>query len=238
VLGYGSFDEYCQYLRAGDSAAERQTAIDLLTTNETYFFREPNHFTQLGAFVTTRFGNRSLRVWSAACSSGEEAYSIAMVLLDRRPDGAWQLLASDLSFQVLERARLGIFPLQRIEHFPAAYLKRFCLRGKGAYEGTLRVVDEVRARVQFVQHNLLDDAISLGTFDVIFLRNVLIYFDVATKKTVLRNVARLLRPDAWLFLGAAETTIGIDDNYERVATGRTSAYRVRSAVPAGTARRG
>jgi chemotaxis protein methyltransferase CheR len=101
-----------------------------------------------------------------------------------------------------------------------------------------RVAPVLRRNVSFRLLNITAPLPSMPPFDVIFLRNVLIYFDVATKKAVLRNVARLLRPDGWLFLGAAETTIGIDDNYERVAAGRTSAYRLRSAVPSGAARRG
>jgi len=117
---------------------------------------------------------------------------------------------------------------------PAAQLVQYFERA-GAH---WRVTPGLRRNVSFKLMNLTAPLPALPPFDVIFLRNVLIYFDVATKKSVLRNVARLLRPDGWLFLGAAETTIGIDDNYERVAAGRTSAYRVRSAVPAGTARKG
>jgi chemotaxis protein methyltransferase CheR len=117
---------------------------------------------------------------------------------------------------------------------PAAQLVQYFERS-GAH---WRVAPSLRRNVSFRLMNLTAPLPPMPPFDVIFLRNVLIYFDVATKKNVLRNVARLLRPDGWLFLGAAETTIGIDDNYERVAAGRTSAYRIRSAVPTGAARRG
>jgi chemotaxis protein methyltransferase CheR len=209
ALELASFDEYCRYLLSQEAGEERQTAIDLLTTNETYFFREPDHFEQLGKAVTTRFKGRPVRLWCAACSSGEEAYSIAMTLLDRRPDGAWELRASDLSSRMIDRAREGIFPLQRIDHIPPGYLQRFCMRGKGAYAGTLRVNDEVRRRVHFFEQNLLHDLRPLGLFDVIFLRNVLIYFDTARKQDILLRLLDRLRPQGLLFVGHAEPLQGL-----------------------------
>ncbi|HTU58380.1 MAG TPA: protein-glutamate O-methyltransferase CheR, partial [Polyangiales bacterium] len=178
ALGVSGFDEYCQYLTRRDNGEELRRFVDLLTTNETYFFREPQHFAELAKQIGTRFARRSFRVWSAACSSGEEPYSIAMTLLDRRPAGDWELYASDLSTRVLECAQLGVFPMQRLELLPAGYLQRFCLRGKGEYTGKMRVGEDVRKRVQFFQHNLLDDSRAHGIFDVIFLRNVLIYFEL------------------------------------------------------------
>jgi chemotaxis protein methyltransferase CheR len=169
-LGLESFDAYCQLLDQPENAAERQAAIDLLTTNETYFFREPSHFEQLRKLLATRFKESSLRVRSAACSTGEEAYSIAMTLLDCRGEASWELLATDLSERVLEHARLGVFPMQRLEYMPVDYLKRYCMRGTKSYQGTLRVSDEVRGRVVFKHHNLLHDPRALGSFDIIFLR--------------------------------------------------------------------
>jgi chemotaxis protein methyltransferase CheR len=203
-LGLASFDEYCQFINRPNNAAERQTAIDLLTTNETYFFREPSHFEQLRKLLTTRFKDGPLRVWSAACSTGEEAYSIAMTLLDRRPEAKWEIVATDLSERVLEHARLGVFSMQRLEYMPPDFLKRYCMRGTKAYDGTLRVSDEVRKRVTFKHHNLLHDPRALGSFDVIFLRNVLIYFDNEKKVEIVRRVISVLRPNGVLFTGHAE----------------------------------
>lgn len=209
ALGHASFDDYCRFLRVEDHGQERQVAIDLLTTHETYFFREPSHFKWLADEAATRFKGRSLRIWSAACSSGEEPYSIAMTLLDRHPERVWELRASDLSARVLDRARLGVFPLQHLEHMPPQYLQRFCQRGSDAYEGTLRVNDEVRNCVQFFQHNLLHDMHSLGLFDVIFLRNALIYFDIPRRQDILLRLLERLQPNGLLFLGHAEPTQGL-----------------------------
>jgi chemotaxis protein methyltransferase CheR len=192
-----------------DAGSERQTAIDLLTTNETYFFREPKHFAELSHQLSTRFAGRPLRVWSAACSTGEEPYSIAMTMLDRRPERSWELQASDLSQRVLARARRGVFPMQRLEHMPPGYLQRFRLRGVGKYEGMLRVDEPVRSRVHFFQHNLLDSVYGLGTFDVIFIRNVLIYFDLEHRQQILARVIDCLRPGGLLFVGHAEPLQGL-----------------------------
>jgi chemotaxis protein methyltransferase CheR len=204
MLGLESFDAYCQFLNRPENAQERRTAIDLLTTNETYFFREPSHFEQLRELVCTRFKEGSLRVWSAACSTGEEAYSIAMTLLACRGAGSWEIVATDLSERVLEHARLGVFLMQRLEYMPPDYLKRFCMRGTKSYDGTLRVSDQVRNRVTFKHHNLMHDPRVLGTFDIIFLRNVLIYFDNEKKSEILTRVISVLRPKGVLFTGHAE----------------------------------
>lgn len=204
TLGLDDFDAYCEFLRNDVAGLERQLAIDLLTTNETYFFREPEHFEQLGALVTTRFATRSLRLWSAACSTGEEPYSIAMVMLDRRPELSWEIFATDLSLSVVERAKRGVYGMTRLERMPPNYLKRFCLRGKGDYADKLRVADEVRRKVTFGSYNLAYDQREIGTFDIIFLRNVLIYFSDETKQRVLERVLRRLRPGGVLFVGHAE----------------------------------
>jgi chemotaxis protein methyltransferase CheR len=224
ALQLSSFEAYCAHIDQLEHRGERQQAIDLLTTNETYFFREPAHFQLLGELAVSEFQGRSMRIWSAACSTGEEPYSIAMTLLDKRPDGAWEVRASDLATRVIERACAGIFPLQRIEHLPPEYLKRFALRGTGAYEGSFRIADEVRQRVQFFRHNLLQDAAALGLFDVIFLRNVLIYFDAASKQQILERVLERLRPRGLFFIGSAEALQGHTLPLERISH---SVYRKR-----------
>jgi len=213
----GSFNKYCEYLERADDGSEHQAVIDLLTTNETYFFREPRHFAVLAHEARTRFAHGKLRVWSAACSTGEEPYSLAMTLLDQRPRLPWEVHASDISSRVLEQARLGVFPLQRLEHMPKGYLERFCLRGRGNYEGKLRVSDEVRNRVQFYLHNLLGSARPPSTFDVVFLRNVLIYFDQDRKLELLQKVLASLVPGGLLFVGHAEPLHSLTLPVRRIA---------------------
>jgi chemotaxis protein methyltransferase CheR len=215
--------------------------VDALTTNETSWFRDREPFTALSdvivpELIKTRAGNRKIWVWSAASSSGQEAYSLAITLQEALPPGwSYEILGSDISSEMIKRAQIGEYSQVEVNRgLPAPQLIQYFERN-GAH---WRVAPVLRRNVSFRLLNITAPLPSMPPFDVIFLRNVLIYFDVATKKAVLRNVARLLRPDGWLFLGAAETTIGIDDNYERVAAGRTSAYRLRSAVPSGAARRG
>ncbi|HEY7274036.1 MAG TPA: protein-glutamate O-methyltransferase CheR [Actinoplanes sp.] len=219
----------------------QRSIVDALTTNETSWFRDREPFTALTdvivpELIRTRAGTRKVRVWSAASSSGQEAYSLAITLQEALPPGwSYEILGSDISNEMIKRAQIGEYSQVEVNRgLPAPQLIQYFERN-GAH---WRVAPALRRNVSFRLLNITAPLPPMPPFDVIFLRNVLIYFDVATKKAVLRNVARLLRPDGWLFLGAAETTIGIDDNYERVAAGRTSAYRLRSAVPSGAARRG
>jgi chemotaxis protein methyltransferase CheR len=215
VRNYG---EYFRLLMSGNSPTELQTAIDLLTTNETYFFREPKHFQflkeQLGAGA---FRASSLRVWSAAGSTGEEAYSIAMLLEDQLTGQPWEVVASDISSRVLERARAGHYSLERISHFPAGYLQRFCLKGRDAQAGTLLVQRALRTKVRFLQVNLNAPLPHLGMFDVIFLRNVLIYFNTETKRKVVGRVLNLLKPGGYLFIGHSESLIDVTEAVELLA---------------------
>jgi chemotaxis protein methyltransferase CheR len=219
----------------------QRSIIDALTTNETSWFRDREPFTALTdvivpELVKLRARTRKVRVWSAASSSGQEAFSLAITLQEALPAGwSYEIIGSDISSEMIKRAEIAEYSQVEVNRgLPAAQLIQYFER-HGAH---WRVTPVLRRNVSFRLLNLTGPLPSLPSFDVIFLRNVLIYFDVATKKAVLRNVARLLRPDGWLFLGAAETTIGIDENYERVAAGRTSAYRLRTAVPAGAAKRG
>jgi chemotaxis protein methyltransferase CheR len=204
----GSYSEYFKLLSSGKAANEVQTAIDLLTTNETYFFREPKHFEllrKLASAAAAAPSRQSFRVWSAASSTGEECYSIAMVLADCLGDSAWEVMGSDISARVLQRARSGHYPLERTRHIPPAYLKRFCLKGHGDQEGTLLVERQLRNRVSFAQVNLNDDFPSLGSFDVIFLRNVMIYFNADTKKKVVTRVLGQLKPGGHFCVGHSES---------------------------------
>lgn len=217
--GLASYGKYFQLLRSGTAPAEVQAAVDLLTTNETYFFREPRHFELLRELSAKQRGAReAFRVWSAASSTGEEAYSIAMVLADTLGDTAsWGVFGSDISTRVLERARSGHYPVERTRQVPATYLKRFCLRGFGPQEGTVLVDRALRQRVQFMQVNLNAPLPQLGRFDVVFLRNVLIYFNADTKREVVARVVSALRPGGHFCIGHSETLHDVCDAVVPVA---------------------
>lgn len=235
-VGAAGVHEFLASLQRLPNADHQRRIVDALTTNETSFFRDREPFAALTDVVVpdlikSRAAARKVRVWSAASSSGQEPYSLAISLQESLPLGwDYDIVGSDISTEMIKRAEAAEFSQVEVNRgLPAQQLVQYFERA-GAH---WRVVQNLRRHVRFQRLNLTAPLPPLPPFDVVFLRNVLIYFDVATKRTVLRNVARLLRPDGWLFLGAAETTIGIDDNYERVPAGRTSAYRLRAAVPAG-----
>ncbi len=208
----GSFARYFKFLNSGESPAEVQIAIDLLTTNETYFFREPRHFEFLEKQLASMPARQQpLRIWSAAGSTGEEAYSIAMLLEDRFQGRPWEIVASDISSRVLDRARAGHYPMERARHVPRAYLQRFCLKGTGKQQDTLLVDRSLRSKVSFLQINLNDRLPAIGTFDFVFLRNVLIYFNTQTKREVVARALSVLQPGGWLFIGHSENLNGICD---------------------------
>lgn len=214
-----SFRDYFDLLSSGQAAGEVQMAVDLLTTNETYFFREPKHFELLRRLATEARGRaQPFRVWSAASSSGEEPYSIAMVLADvLGPDAAWEVMGSDISQRVLQRARAGHYPLERTRHIPQHYLKRFCLRGFGEQEGTLLVERALRQRVNFAQVNLNAELPRLGSFDVVFLRNVMIYFNGDTKRQVVSRVLGALKPGGHFLIGHSESLNDISTAVRQLA---------------------
>jgi chemotaxis protein methyltransferase CheR len=213
----GSYAEYFRLLASGSAPQEVQTAIDLLTTNETYFFREPKHFEFLRKQVEAIPVTQPLRIWSAAGSTGEEAYSIAMLLEDCRAGHPWEIVASDISMRVLQRARAGHYPMERARNVSKDYLQRFCLKGEGAQEGTMLVQKSLRDRVKFLQVNLNSTLPNLGMFDFVFLRNVLIYFNADTKRGVISRVASVVRPGGWLMIGHSESLHGINDSLQTVA---------------------
>lgn len=216
-----SFRAYYDLL--GQDAHEWQWAIDLLTTNETYFFREPKHFEFLREkILPSHPSGNGFRVWSAACSSGEEAYSIAMVLADAFGGDGWSVVGSDLNTQVLAKARSGHYGMARTDGIPRASLERYCLKGKGSQTGTFLVGRPLRERLEFRQVNLNTSLPKMGQFDVIFLRNVMIYFSQETKAQIVRRVLGLLKPGGHFFIGHSESLNGIAAGLEAV---RPSIYR-------------
>lgn len=213
-----SFSEYFRLISDAAEAQEMQTAIDLLTTNETYFFREPKHFEFLrGTLMRRANAARPFRVWSAASSSGEEAYSVAMLLDDCLGHQPWEIFASDLSTRMLEQARRGQYPLARTTNIPSEYLRSYCLKGIGPEDGTLLVIPELRSRITFAQVNLTQPLPQNGSFDVILLRNVMIYFDLDTKRAVVSRLVERLQPGGHFLVGHSETLHGIDDTLQAVA---------------------
>jgi chemotaxis protein methyltransferase CheR len=209
--GAANLDDYVRQLMQDDDADEIVRVIDKLTTNETYFFREPQHFDALADLLDARGrSGQTFRVWSAASSTGEEAYSIAMLLADRLGLDGWEVLGTDLSTSVVEHARQGLYTMERARDVPADYLKQWCRKGHGVHEGHLLVSKELRRRVRFECANLTQQLPDLGRFDVIFLRNVLIYFDTPSKAAIVRRVLPLLKPDGRLFTGHAESIGNLD----------------------------
>ncbi len=208
--GIDDLNRYVSEVLSRAHPDELVRVVDKLTTNETYFFREPEHFKFLGGVVDRMAAGSSLRVWSAASSSGEEGYSIAMLLAERLGLARWEVLGTDLSTAMVEQARRGLYPMERARHVPAAYLKRWCLKGHGDYDGRLLVSRDLRSRVRFECANLTQDLGQLGSFDVIFLRNVLIYFDAAGKVDIVRRVLAYLKPGGHLLTGHAESISNLD----------------------------
>lgn len=213
-----SYADYFKLINATVNAGELQIAIDLLTTNETHFFREPKHFDFLRSrILATHQKGRAFRAWSAASSSGEEPYTIAMVLADCLGDAPWEVIGSDISTRVLEKARSGLYPMERVPEIPRSYLTNYCLKGVGAHEGKLLITRELRDRVRFTQINLIEPLPKLGEFDVIFLRNVMIYFDQETKAGVVSRLLPLLKDDGHFFISHSESLNGITEAVKLVA---------------------
>jgi chemotaxis protein methyltransferase CheR len=242
-LGLGSFREYCALVERDPS--ERVELLDRISTNETRFFREPHHFELLARQVLPRWQAeadqgrrpRSIRAWSAACSTGEEPYTLAMVLLGAFPPGTgWELsiLASDLSTRVLRRAQEATWPAKRAEDIPPTDLRQFMLRGVGPRHGEIRAGPELRALVRHARINLTQELPPLGSMDLVFCRNVLIYFDAPTKQAVLTRLIEHLAPDGYLFLGHAESLAGASLPLRSISPSvyqHTSRRRPRAGAP-------
>jgi chemotaxis protein methyltransferase CheR len=199
--------------------------VEAMTTNESFFFRDIKPFDQFKSFVLpqivqARAVQKSIRIWSAACSSGQEPYSLAMILNDQKAQLAgWriEILATDLSTEILEKAQAGLYSQFEVQRgLPIQLLVKYFKQ-----QGDRWQIDEaIRKMVQFRPFNLLDDMSPLGRFDVVFCRNVLIYFDQPTKASVLNKIARQMAPDGYLYLGGAETVLGISDRLQPVPENR------------------
>ncbi len=222
--GFPTFSQYYRMLATGQHPEELQVMVDLLTTNETYFFREPRHFAFLrDEIIRPRRSPAPFRVWSAACSTGEEVYTLAMLLAETLPSTPWEVLGSDISTQVLAKAEAGHYPLDRNEGIPPAYLAKYCLKGVRSHSGSFLITPELKRRTRFEQVNLtLPVDAGIGDFEVIFLRNVMIYFDMDTKRKVVANLLPRLKSGGHLIIGHSETLNGIQQGLEPV---RATIYR-------------
>lgn len=202
-LMYYKVDSYNNYLKIVQiSLTERTTFLNLLTTNETYFFREQSHFDFLQNIASQ---SEALRVWSAAASMGAEAYSIAAILDSNLSKSNWEVYGSDINTEVLSIAQKGLYPLHWSEKIPQPYRSKYCLKGHGQYEDKMLIDKERLSNISFFENNLLQINTTIGIFDIIFLRNVLLYFNEETKLKVVQSVLTNLKIGGFLIISLTET---------------------------------
>jgi chemotaxis protein methyltransferase CheR len=216
--GMSSYTEYYRYVASGRDAAETQLMVELLTTNETYFFREEKHFDFLVDTILAKHpAGRPFDVWSAAASTGEEIYTLCMVLADALGVNAtWTVSGSDINTQVLALAQSGHYPMEKARGLPPEYMRKYCLKGVRQHEGTFLIAPELRRHTRFFQANLNKPLPDVGKFNVIFLRNVMIYFDNDTKRQVVDRLTQHLLPGGWFIVGHSESLNGLTDRLKPV----------------------
>lgn len=231
ALGMTDFRQYCRLLEAPAGEEERSNLINAITTNHTSFFREPHHFSYLANTILPKLANseagqsRRLRIWSAGCSTGEEPYTIAMTLREHQAmlkDWDVKILATDLDTNVVAHASEGIYESDRLESVPPSYRKRFVTE---LDDDRSRMNDDIRSLISFAPLNLLQKWPMRGPFDVIFCRNVVIYFDKPTQRKLFDRYAEMLRPTGSLFIGHSESLLNVTDRFDLV--GRTIYRRVK-----------
>ena len=225
ATGIGSLDQYCEFLFKGDGLARESVyLIDAVTTNKTDFFREPKHFEFMqrsGLRDLVNAGHKRLRIWSSACSTGAEPYTIAMVLQDfaeanREVD--YSILATDLSTEVLQVARRGIYPRDMVMPVPSGMTQKYVMLPRDKTRGDIRINPKLRSKVGFARLNLMDGSYPVGeAMHMIFCRNVLIYFDKPTQAKVLTRLCDCLLPGGYLFVGHSESVTGIQLPVKQVA---------------------
>lgn len=204
--GVDNISEYINLVEQDKEGLLGQVVINALTTNETRFFREKVHFDFLKSQLRNlTISNRNLRVWSAACSTGEEPYSIAMLLAESLAPDAWSVVASDINDDALSIAKRALYPIKAASLIDSDYLNSFCLKGFGPEEGNFTIKEGLKNKIDFKKINLNVDLDNNGVFDVIFLRNVLIYFDSNKTNEIVHRITRTLRKGGFLFIGHSET---------------------------------
>jgi chemotaxis protein methyltransferase CheR len=218
ATGKPTFNAYCDYLfKGGGLEQETIYLIDAVTTNKTDFFREPAHFDYLIAKILPQFkarGMRTVRAWSAACSTGPEPYTIAMVLddyADTNGGPSYGILATDLDTEVLSAARAGIYPAELVEPVPTSLQRKYVMTSRDSARRDIRMAPALRSAIGFARLNLMDDRYPVGDpMHLIFCRNVLIYFDKPTQRKVVSQLVENLEPGGYLFLGHSESITGLD----------------------------
>jgi chemotaxis protein methyltransferase CheR len=228
-FGFDSYKKYIDYVFSDEGReSELINMIDAVTTNKTDFFREADHFDFLIETIVPTAGARTgagiskpFAVWSAGCSTGEEPYTIAMVLEERRaldPRFSFHVFASDLSTQVLDKAREAVYEESKVAVVPLSFKKKYMLRSKDKEKSLVRMKPEIRARVSFDRINFMDERYPINDFyDVIFCRNVIIYFERSVQESILRKLCAHIHPGGWLILGHSETLTGMNIPLKGVA---------------------
>lgn len=231
--GINSLSVLIAELRKNIAHPLRRSVIEALTTNETSFFRDLEPFEVLKSVVlpdliARRKTTKKLTVWSAACSSGQEPYSIAMTIRENFPAlSDWEITieATDLSTAILERAKRGVFSQMEVNRgLPVTYLVKYFKKTGTEWQ----ISDAIRKAVRFSELNLMKPLSALPPIDIVFIRNVLIYFDLKTKEQIFAQIRTVMRPDGYLFLGSAETTLNIDPNFQRAADNKGSCFQLKS----------
>lgn len=229
--GFGSVEQLIAELRTRSLTGLQRKVVEAMTTNETTFFRdaypfEALHGTILPEMVRRNGATRRLTIWSAACATGQEPYTIAMLIREHFPTLlGWDLsiLGTDICTSALERAAAGRYTQIEVNRgLPVTYLVKYFTKRDLQWQ----ISDDVRRMVEYRELNLIDPWAGLASVDVVFLRNVLIYFDIETKKTILGKVRQIMHPEGYLYMGGAETTLNLDEAYERVAMGRAVVHRL------------
>lgn len=214
-----SYRAYTEFVLSGKGGeAEIINMVDLVSTNKTDFYRESSHFDFMKEVVLPehfeQFSERAFRVWSSASSSGEEAYTVAFVIneyLEGKRKFDYQIFGTDISTRILDKARTAIYPMERVDIVPLAQKKKYLLKGKDTSNPQVRIIPEIRSKTSFQRLNLMDENYDVpGVFDVIFCRNVLIYFDRETQEKVISKLCRHLRKGGYFFLGHSESITGYD----------------------------
>lgn len=228
-LGLGSYKDYCEHLfQSARGEEEYVHMIDCVTTNKTDFFREPEHFRFLANVLLPEYmknpetAGRPFKIWSAACSTGEEPYTLAMVLSDfslQQPGFHYTIFATDISTKVLAKASMAVYDEELTAVIPLPMKQRYLLRGKDRVKRLVRIAPEIRVKVQFSRANLMDERlVPSESMDVIFCRNVMIYFDRETQRALLGRLCGYLKPQGHLFLGHSETIHGFDLPVRRITS--------------------
>lgn len=231
-LGLKSFSEYCDFLQTDGGEEEVLELVNAITTNLTAFFRENHHFEYLQQSLIPELlqknrDSRKIRIWSAGCSTGEEPYSLSISLKESLASAAgWnaRILATDIDSNVLAKASQGVYPIERVKGIPQPRLRRWFMRGKGGQSGYVRLKPEVRSQIDFAQLNLMDNWSVEGPVDVIFCRNVIIYFDRDSKIKLIDRYADNLVEGGHLFIGHSESLFKISDRFELIGN---TIYRKR-----------